>query len=386
MDSYENALKVFEEKLDLLLKTLQINKQLVVISIDPGTIQNSLSLGIKIDGRPRTAIGNNRQGAHTFAYSAIPNSIVRLFKYVTIFEMKKRLLELHKGLHAVYVTSAYVEHEDDLNQIKSNPYLRKNNIHGLKHLADFFHKKIYEQGDFLARAWLKLYLTTFVHLQNLLLDATVDQESKSRGEGIAFKRLADLEEMMCLSKRSSYDGLNKMFKNYSSKAKNAKTKNGSRRAAEMMELADLMMDELADLLIKQRDPKEAKTKARNIAIAYLSRLIDENALNQALCNMNYEKTSLVSYAIFGLSRLISTYPELSDLLSFDRLYLRDFSNIAALYHLTMIVFYKFETAGDISEFKHPNDFEAKKIAVEKAINWMHDAQLLPSSYGSFATS
>ncbi|MFI5343806.1 MAG: hypothetical protein ACHQUC_06250 [Chlamydiales bacterium] len=286
------------------------------ISIVTDPANNTISVEKIENKRVPTSFGS-KQRAHTVAYSAVLRSLVHLFRKKTPKDLKELLHQFHKELHLLYVTAIDCE----LKTIKGKkPIFGNLNLHQLKKFADQVVKEIiFQKTTHLDEipVLLKLYLTSFVYMHNRFVDAVVDQDSKGRGEGAALAWLEGLGES------SSMDN--------------------------------------------------------NIALKHLSRLIDEEAVKEALIITDrYSSTSLISFQILGIYRLVSASTELSKRLLINELFSTGPNDVKLIPNLTNIIFYKLDEEN--ASAYHGNADEVQ--LVKESLAWLRDAYRMQDSYGT----
>jgi hypothetical protein len=289
------------------------------ISIATDPANNTISVEKIENKRVPTSFGS-KQRAHTVAYSAVLRSLVHLFRKKTPKDLKELLHQFHKELHLLYVTAI----DSELKTIRGKkPIFGNLNLHQLKKFADQVVKELISQKtthlDEIP-VLLKLYLTSFVYMHNRFVDAVVDQDSKGRGEGAALDWLENLG-----------GSSNKRF------------------------------------------------NTKNEALAYLSRLIDEDAVQGALNNKDrYSPIPLISFQILGIYRLVSASAELSQLLSINELFSVGANESKLIQNLTAIIFYKLDGKEATARFGTGDEMQL----IENSLDWLRQAYRIQVPYGT----
>lgn len=319
-------------RLEKLLKTLkdvthyEENKPPFTLTF----IQDKDKISLKdIDNtrRPPTQF-RNRQRAHTLAYSALLHSLSRMFTNVSFENLQEILHQFHKELNMVYVTSIS---GDSMRFKGRRAVIGKMDLHELKNLSDNLISELLAQSreEFFTTTppLLKFYLTTFLYMHNRLVDATVDQDSTNGGEGCALQGLEKLEVSL---------------------------------------------------------EKDRSAVVKNSALKYLSWLIDEKAVNNALImNPSHSCLSIVAFQILGLYKLLSSFPYLIKGLSMDNLLSKNAAvNETLVHYLSGVIFYRLATEEEAVKF-HPTDKEVALI--KNSLNWLYEVSRATTPYGTLST-
>lgn len=314
-----------------LKKWLEINKIITDFEesnplFDIHFVKNNETLTLSIasieNKRPHTQFGR-KQRAHTIAYSAVLKSLTFSFQNFNLMRLKDILQEFHRELNMTYVTSITT---DSIKFNGRKAVFGQRDLHDLKELADEMAKKLFaekEENFFITiPILLKLYLSTFLYMHNRLIDATVDIDSKGRGEGSALKSLEELGNSLRI------------------------------------------------------DPG-----AKNNAIKYISLLIDEEAIRTAL-NYGRESTSLIAFQILGIYRLLSAFPNLSQLLSLDGIFLKSINpHPNSINCLASIIFQKLNFV-EPSVIYQASENEIQLI--KNSLEWLQDTYRINNFYGTLA--
>lgn len=386
-------------------KKLNNNKHpFVSIVIKEGSIT---SVNFNLKRRTPTAQGNKQQGLHTVAYSALLKSTERLFTNIDLTKALTHIRNLHQLLYVTYFLSAMPGLESkDCFEIKGS-FFKGKTIHDLKNLGDEVYQELMRTGLFklweetTQTRWLQIYLTIFIALNNLLLDATISKEnqpSHNRGESAAWKGLVLLEKIaqICDEKTDDTNELDEMLNKYQEKIANeestiksavrknmggltddAKEKNKREQgnaenrkqlALDMCSLISTVKDTLKRGKSCQHD---LTSRIKNIAIAFLSKLIDEEAILLALKKGDvHADISLIGFQIIGIYKLLNSLPHLAEILSFNSLFSQQSPATHQIQSLNQIIFNKFTHEQEVLKWKPSESDPQRQGEIEKSLSWL----------------
>lgn len=319
----EKRLKEWQET-NKIIEDFEEDSPLIDIQFVKNHETLTLSVASIENNRPNTQFGR-MQRAHTLAYSAVLKSLTLSFQNLNLILLKDKLLEFHRELNMTYVTSIT---SDPIKFNGRKAVFGQRDLHDLKELADKIVSELFAQKEedlfTTVPVLLKLYLSTFLYMNNRFVDATVDIDSKGWGEGSALQGLENLGN-------------------------------------------SLRMD----------------LGAKDDALKYMSLLIDEEAIEAALRSSDRENKSLIAFQILGIYRLLSAYPNLSQLLSLDGMFLKRGYHDSNLFNcLGHIIFQK---TNHVKPSVIYNSTENEIQLFKNALEWLQDAYRINSLYGTLAT-
>jgi hypothetical protein len=123
--------------------------------------------------------------------------------------------------------------------------------------------------------------------------------------------------------------------------------------------------------------------AKNDALKYMSLLIDEEAIGTALRNSDRESKSLIAFQILGIYRLLSAFPNLSQLLSLDGIFLKSVNLHSNLLNCLGHIIFQKSNHVELSAIYKPTENEIQLL--KNALGWLRDAYRINNPYGTLAT-